>query len=66
MDLSLTYNQQITKDFTYRFRGTFTYAHNTIVEMDEALGVMGTNRQRTGHSVDELFGLVADGALYGR
>ena len=53
VDLSLTYNQQITKDLHIGFRGTFTYAHNTIVEMDEALGVMGTNRQRTGHSVNE-------------
>ena len=61
VDLSLTYNQQITKDLHIGFRGTFTYAHNTIIEMDEALGVMGTNRQRTGHSVNELFGLVADG-----
>ena len=61
VDLSLTYNQQLTKDLHIGFRGTFTYAHNTIVEMDEALGVMGTNRQRTGHSVNELFGLVADG-----
>ena len=61
VDLSLTYNQQITKDLHVGLRGTFTYAHNTIIEMDEALGVMGTNRQRTGHSVNELFGLVADG-----
>ena len=61
VDLSLTYNQQITKDLHSGLRGTFTYAHNTIIEMDEALGVMGTNRQRTGHSVNELFGLVADG-----
>ena len=61
VDLSLTYNQQITKDLHIGLRGTFTYAHNTIIEMDEALGVMGTNRQRTGHSVNELFGLVADG-----
>ena len=61
VDLSLTYNQQITKDLHVGLRGTFTYAHNTIIEMDEALGIMGTNRQRTGHSVNELFGLVADG-----
>lgn len=61
VDLSLTYNQQITKDLHIGLRGTFTYAHNTIIEMDEALGILGTNRQRTGHSVNELFGLVADG-----
>ena len=41
--------------------GNFTYANNVIIEMDEAQGVIGTNRQRTGHSVDQHFGLIADG-----
>lgn len=61
VDLSLTFNKAINKDVNIGFRGTFTYAHNTIIEQDEALGVIGTNRQRTGHSVNELFGLVAEG-----
>lgn len=61
VDLSLTYNQSINKDLNIGFRGTFTYAHNTIIELDEPLGVIGTNRQHTGHSVGELFGLVAEG-----
>ncbi len=61
VDLSLTYNQQITKDLHVGVRSTFTYAHNTVVEMDEPLGILGTNRQHTGHRVNELFGLVADG-----
>lgn len=60
VDLSLTYNKQINKDLNIGFRGTFTYAHNEIIEMDEAMGVIGTNRQRTGRAVNELFGLVAE------
>ena len=60
IDLSLTYNKQFNKDLHVGFRGTFTYAHNEIIEMDEAMGVIGTNRQRTGRAVNELFGLVAE------
>lgn len=60
VDLSLTYNQAINRDIDVSFRGTFTYAHNTIIEQDEPPGRIGTNRQRTGHSVDELFGLIAE------
>lgn len=61
VDLSLNYNKQINKDLHVGLRGTFTFARNKIIEQDEALGVMGTNRQRTGHRVNELFGLVAEG-----
>lgn len=61
VDMSLTYNKQLNKDWFVGFRGTFTYAKNEIIEQDEAPGVVGTNRQRTGHPVGQLFGLVADG-----
>lgn len=61
VDVSLNYNKNFGKDLYIGARGTFTYAHNEIIEQDEAPGVLGTNRQRTGHSVDELFGLVAEG-----
>lgn len=60
VDMSLTYNKQLNKDWYVGFRGTFTYAKNKILELDEAPGVMGTNRQRTGLPVGQLFGLVAD------
>lgn len=40
--------------------GTFTYAHNEITEQDEADAVVGTNRARTGHPINQLFGYVAD------
>lgn len=61
VDLSVNFNKAINEDINIGFRGTFTYAHNTIIEQDEPIGVLGTNRQRTGHSVNELFGLVAEG-----
>lgn len=61
VDMSVIFNKSINKDINIGFRGTFTYAHNTIIEQDEPMGVMGTSRQRTGHSVNELFGLVAEG-----
>ena len=61
VDVSLNYNKNFGKDLYIGVRGTFTYAHNEIIEQDETPGVLGTNRQRTGHSVDELFGLVAEG-----
>lgn len=60
VDMSLTYNKQLNKDWYVGLRGTFTYAKNKILELDEAPGVMGTNRQITGLPVGQLFGLVAD------
>jgi hypothetical protein len=42
-------------------RGTFTYAKNEITEQDEPLGVIGTNRSRTGHPIGQIFGLIDDG-----
>ena len=61
IDLALNVNKQINKDLYVGFRGSFTYAQNKIIEQDEALGVMGTNRQRTGEKVNQLFGLVDEG-----
>ncbi len=61
VELSLSWMRNFSKDFYVGFRGTFTYAHNTIIEQDEAPGVKGTNRQKTGRSVGELFGLDAIG-----
>lgn len=59
-EISINANKQITKDFFISGMGNFTYAKNEIMEMDEAQGVIGTNRQRTGHSVDQHFGLIAE------
>lgn len=34
-DLSLDYNKVVNKDFQYSIRGTFTYAHNKVLFIDE-------------------------------
>lgn len=61
IDVALNVNRQINKNFFISALATFTYARNEIIEMDEALGVIGTNRSRTGHSVNQIFGLIDDG-----
>ena len=60
-EVSLKVNHQFANGFFLSAMGTFTYAHNTIVEMDEAASVVGTNRAKTGHPVNQLFGYLDDG-----
>lgn len=61
IDLSLEMNRQVGKDFFISARGTLTYAKNKIVEQDEDMGVIGTNRSSTGLPVGQIFGLIAEG-----
>jgi TonB-linked SusC/RagA family outer membrane protein len=60
VDLSLSANKQITPDFSISGQGTFTFAQNKILEQDEAPAVIGTYRSRTGKSIDQNFGYVAE------
>ena len=60
-EISLKINKQFANGLFLSAIGTFTYAHNTIVEMDEAASVVGTNRAKTGHPVNQLFGYIDDG-----
>ncbi|MBT1688587.1 SusC/RagA family TonB-linked outer membrane protein [Dawidia soli] len=60
VDLSLSADKQLTSDWFISGQGTFTYAKNEIVEQDEAPAVIGTYRSRTGKSVDQNFGYVAE------
>jgi TonB-linked SusC/RagA family outer membrane protein len=60
-EISLKVNKQFESGLFLSAIGTFTYAHNTIVEMDEAASVVGTNRAKTGHPVNQLFGYLDDG-----
>lgn len=61
IDISLFYNQQISKNWNVSLRGTFTYAVNEVVEKDEPLAVVGTNRAQKGHPVNQIFGLISEG-----
>lgn len=60
-EVSLSLRKQFGRDFFISVMGTFTYAHNTIVEMDEPRSVVGTNRAKTGHPVGQLFGYIDEG-----
>nr|WP_262497835.1 TonB-dependent receptor [Parabacteroides pacaensis] len=61
VDLSLSVNKQFGKDWTVMVRGTFTYAKSEVTEKDEPAGIIGTNRARTGHPINQIFGLIDDG-----
>ena len=61
IDTSIDYNNQINKDLFVSFKGTFTFAHNKILEMDEPEFSLYPNRLKVGHSLNTIFGYVADG-----
>lgn len=61
LEFALDYNKQVTKDFFLSFKGTFTYAHNTILVQDEPDNQEFPWRSKTGHSMDMLSGLVSNG-----
>ena len=60
-EISLDVNKQFSKDFSIKGWGNFSYAHNEIIEQDEPIAVIGTDRSSTGKPVGQIFGLVADG-----
>ena len=60
-DLSVDYNKQFSKDLSVSFKGTFTYAHNTILERDEPPFQLYPNLSSVGHSLGQNLIYVADG-----
>lgn len=60
-ELQANGGRQIGKDWYLSILGSFTYNKNEVIEMDEAPGVLGTTRSKTGHIVGQQFGLIADG-----
>lgn len=60
-DIALDYNKQITKDFFLSFKGTLTYAHNTILEHDEPPFQLYPNLSSVGYSRGQHLVYVADG-----
>lgn len=61
VDFSVDYNKQITKDFFMSFKGTFTYAHNVILERDEPPYQLYPNLSSVGHSLGDHLVYQADG-----
>lgn len=64
VDLSLDYNKQLTKDFFLSLKGTFTYAHNTILERDEPPFREYPNLSTIGTSLGQNLLFVSDGLFY--
>ena len=62
-DIALDYNKQITKDFFLSFKGTLTYAHNTILERDEPPFQLYPNLSSVGYSRGQHLVYVADGVF---
>ena len=60
-EVTLNFRKQFSNGFFVGLMGTFTYAHNEIVEMDEPASVVGTNRAKTGHPVNQIFGYIDEG-----
>jgi len=60
VDMSLNFRRRFGKDWEVSALANLTYAHNKIVEIDEADAVKGTYRSKTGKPVSQLFGLVAE------
>jgi TonB-linked SusC/RagA family outer membrane protein len=62
-EFSLEMNKQFSKDLFLSLRGSFTYAHNKIVEYDEPEALKETTRSHTGNPVGSYYGLQAIGVF---
>jgi len=60
IEMESFYNQEVSKDFNLRFNGTFTFARNKILFIDEAPNIPEYQRQ-TGFPMDSWSLLVSQG-----
>ena len=60
IDISVDYNKAFSKDLILSLRGTFTYAHNEIVEMDEPK-YKWAYQYKAGHPINSIQCLIAEG-----
>ena len=61
LEAELSYSKRFENDLFVSLRGTFTYAKNTIIEIDEPDSIKGSYRSQTGQSIGTLKGLTALG-----
>jgi len=62
-EFSLEMNKQFSKDLFLSLRGSFTYAHNKIIEYDEPAALKKTTRSYTGNPIGTYYGLQAIGVF---
>ena len=60
VDISVDYNKAFSKDLILSLRGTFTYAHNEIVKMDEPK-YKWAYQYKAGHPINSIQCLIAEG-----
>ena len=60
-EIAADYKHAFSKDFSITARGTFTYAHNEVVENDESPYKLYPYTSKVGKPVNSIYGLVADG-----
>ena len=60
VDISVDYNKAFSKDLILSLRGTFTYAHNEIVEMNEPK-YKWAYQYKAGHPINSIQCLIAEG-----
>lgn len=60
IDVSADYFKQITPDLSMALKGTFTYAHNTIVDYDEPDFAVNKHLNFTGHPINTQLGYIAE------
>ena len=63
--MSVDYGRQLNKDLAIQFKGTFTYAHNKILEYDEAPGVRPT-LSNIGKKLNTIYGYISNGLYIDR
>ena len=61
VDLSADYRKIINRDWTVTARGTFTFAHNEVVENDESPFQQYAYKSQIGKPLNTIYGYVADG-----
>lgn len=62
-ELSLNYNQDISKDFSFSFRPGFTYNKNEITNLFGGPYLSGIEINEVGHSIKSYYGYVSNGIL---
>lgn len=60
VDVGLSYNKALSKDWIIKLNGSFTYAHNEVVDKDEPENVESYYSE-IGHPINSLRGYVAEG-----
>jgi TonB-linked SusC/RagA family outer membrane protein len=61
IDLSINYDKKLTPDLMLSLRGTFTYAHNEVLDLDEPSYQEYPNTSQVGHQLNQNLMLVSNG-----